>query len=108
MKQSLTINTRKQDVWNAKITTLKQNVSVLLKEIRELETMPSADISCGIDLSDELRRFEIRLIKRALEETGGHQTHSARLLGLNVTTLNSKIKRYGIDPHNLLAERQAQ
>jgi DNA-binding NtrC family response regulator len=39
-----------------------------------------------------VRRFEIDLIRRALEQTGGHQSRAARLLGMNATTLNSKIK----------------
>jgi transcriptional regulator with GAF, ATPase, and Fis domain len=102
MKHSLTVKTSKKDTLSAKITTLKRSVFVLLKEIKRLEMTPFADISRGIDLSDELRRFEIRLIQRALEETGGHQAHAARLLGINVTTLHSKIKRYGIKPHNLI------
>jgi len=36
------------------------------------------------------------LIRRALEITGGHQSRAAKLLGMNNTTLNSKIKVYNI------------
>ena len=50
----------------------------------------------GISFYDEVRRFEIDLIRRALEQTGGHQSRAARLLGMNATTLNSKIKTYNI------------
>ena len=46
---------------------------------------------------DEVRRFEIDLIRRALDQTGGHQSRAARLLGMNATTLNSKIKTYNIN-----------
>ena len=56
----------------------------------------SVDVSRGIDFYDEVRRFEIELIRRALEQTGGHQSRAARLLGMNATTLNSKIKTYNI------------
>ena len=56
------------------------------------------DISRGINFYDEVRRFEIDLIRRALDQTGGHQSRAARLLGLNATTLNSKIKSYNILP----------
>jgi DNA-binding NtrC family response regulator len=56
----------------------------------------SADLSRGVNFYDEVRRFEIDLIRRALEQTGGHQSRAARLLGLNATTLNSKIKTYNI------------
>ena len=45
----------------------------------------------------EVRRFEIDLIRRALDQTGGHQSRAARLLGMNPTTLNSKIKTYNIN-----------
>jgi DNA-binding NtrC family response regulator len=56
------------------------------------------DIGRGINFYDEVRRFEIDLIRRALEQTGGRQSRAARLLGMNATTLNSKIKTYNIDP----------
>ncbi|PYS52002.1 MAG: hypothetical protein DMF68_02760 [Acidobacteria bacterium] len=58
----------------------------------------SLDIGRGINFYDEVRRFEIDLIRQALERTGGHQSRAARLLGMNATTLNSKIKTYNIDP----------
>src|SRR5918999_1347144 len=54
------------------------------------------DIGRGINFYEEVRRFEIDLIRRALEQTGGHQSRAARLLGMNATTLNSKIKTYNI------------
>jgi DNA-binding NtrC family response regulator len=60
------------------------------------------DISRGVNFYDEVKRFEIDLIRRALDQTGGHQSRAARLLGLNATTLNSKIKSYNLDtrPHS--------
>jgi len=54
------------------------------------------DISHGVMFYDEVKRFEVDLIQRALQQTGGHQSRAARLLGLNATTLNSKIKSYNI------------
>ena len=56
------------------------------------------DIARGVNFYDEVKRFEIDLIRRALEQTGGHQSRAARLLGLNATTLNSKLKTYQIKP----------
>ncbi len=56
------------------------------------------DISRGVNFYEEVRRFETDLIRRALDQTGGHQSRAARLLGLNATTLNSKIKSYNILP----------
>jgi DNA-binding NtrC family response regulator len=54
------------------------------------------DFSRGILFYDEVARFEISLIKKVLEQTNGHQSRAAKLLGLNATTLNSKIKAYNI------------
>jgi DNA-binding NtrC family response regulator len=54
------------------------------------------DVTRGVNFYDEVRRFEIEIIRRALDQTGGHQSRAARLLGMNATTLNSKIKTYNI------------
>lgn len=54
------------------------------------------DLSEGIDFYQELELFETTLIKLALKQTGGHQARAASLLHINPTTLNSKIKLYGI------------
>ncbi|QQS40829.1 MAG: sigma-54-dependent Fis family transcriptional regulator [Acidobacteriota bacterium] len=59
-------------------------------------TSSDIDISNGVTFYDEVKRFEVDLIQRALHQTGGHQSRAARLLGLNATTLNSKIKSYNI------------
>jgi len=59
-------------------------------------SVASLDIARGISFYDEVSRFEIELIRRALDLTGGHQSKAAKLLGMNNTTLNSKIKVYNI------------
>lgn len=78
------------------IEMLKMMALSLLKEVQALSSLESADIMRGIKFYDEVERFEKELIMRALELTGGHQVRAARLLGLKVTTLNSKVKRYEI------------
>ncbi|HMV49308.1 MAG TPA: sigma-54 dependent transcriptional regulator [Blastocatellia bacterium] len=60
------------------------------------ESLAALDVARGISFYDEVSRFEIELIRRALEITGGHQSRAAKLLGMNNTTLNSKIKVYNI------------
>ncbi|MFN0085714.1 MAG: sigma-54-dependent transcriptional regulator [Blastocatellia bacterium] len=60
------------------------------------DSASSLDIAGGISFYDEVSRFEIELIRRALELTNGHQSKAAKLLGMNNTTLNSKIKVYNI------------
>ena len=52
----------------------------------------------SLSLYDEVKRFEIQLISKALAQTYGHQRKAAHLLGMKPTTLNSKIKRYRILP----------
>ena len=52
--------------------------------------------SSRVDFFEEVKSFEMRLIQRALELTGGNQARAARILGLGTTTLNYKIKIYGI------------
>ena len=58
------------------------------------------DIARGVNFYEEVKRFEIDLIRRALDQTAGHQSRAAQLLGLNATTLNSKIKAYNIVPRD--------
>jgi DNA-binding NtrC family response regulator len=72
-----------------------------MEMIRQTEgSSAEIDIGHGINFYDEVRKFEIDLIRRALEQTGGHQSRASRLLGLNATTLNSKIKTYNIPPRH--------
>jgi len=80
------------------ITTLKELVLRLLCELQCIAEVNTLTIGNGLDFYDEVSRFEIDLIKRALFQTGGHQVRAAKLLNLKVTTLNSKIKHYHISP----------
>lgn len=54
------------------------------------------EVSTGISFYDEVTRFEMDLIKLALQQAQGNQARAARLLGLGTTTLNWKIRQYGI------------
>ena len=88
-------------------TTDEITVECLRPEVRDPELVAKMiqqtegasgdiDIARGVNFYEEVRRFEIDLIRRALDQTGGHQSRAARLLGLNATTLNSKIKAYNL------------
>ena len=81
---------------------LKDLALALLNEVQTLGDDQSQNMVDAIDFYDEVRRFEIELITRALKQTGGHQMRAARLLNVKVTTLNSKIKRYNISPDEQL------
>jgi transcriptional regulator with GAF, ATPase, and Fis domain len=81
---------------DARLNTLRETVLQLLDEVESLAISRPVDIKRGARFSDEVRQFEVSLIRTALGRTSGSQTRAARLLGLKPTTLNAKIKRYGI------------
>jgi len=53
--------------------------------------------AAGLGLCEQVREFEISLLSAALKQCQGVQYKAARLLGLKPTTLNTKIKNFGID-----------
>ncbi|HEV7682060.1 MAG TPA: helix-turn-helix domain-containing protein [Pyrinomonadaceae bacterium] len=83
------------------VTALRELVLRLLCEVQSMNEVGSVAIENGFDFYDEVSRFEIDLIRRALVQTGGHQVQAAKLLNLKVTTLNSKIKHYQISLNGL-------
>lgn len=82
---------------SSKTKTLKQLALKLLLEAQSLTEVATLDVRSGIDFYEEVKRFEIDLIQRALSFTGGNQVRAAGLLKMKVTTLNSKIKHYDIN-----------
>ena len=85
------------------LRTLKELTLQLLREVQCIGEVRPFSFENGLDFYDEVTRFEIDLIERALFLTAGHQGHAARLLNLRATTLNSKIKHYGIDLDSIAA-----
>jgi len=81
-----------------KINTLRETVLQLLQEVESLTMTVPAGLKAGAKLDEEVRQFEVSLIRNALGRTAGSQTRAAKLLGLKLTTLNAKIKRYQISP----------
>ena len=81
---------------SVKIKMIRELMLTLLHEVESLRIGGPFDDSASVNFADEVRRFETELIRWALLRTGGHQRRAARLLGMKVTTLNAKIKRYGI------------
>lgn len=80
--------------------TLLREIETLARDqafTAENDRLENLLVSDGIDLFQEVKRFEINLIQLALTQTGGHQARAAKLLNINPTTLNSKIKLYGIE-----------
>ena len=79
-----------------RIAAISSILSSLIVAVDDLETSALPPLQKGFDFYDEVRRFEILLIRNALRVAGGSQTKAARLLKLNATTLNTKIKNYQI------------
>jgi DNA-binding NtrC family response regulator len=79
-----------------RLSALREAALNLLTEMESLGNAhpPRADRS--LRLNDEVKLFEIDLIRIALDRTQGNQTRAARLLGVKLSTLNTKIKKYKI------------
>ena len=92
----LAASTANDKTVDARLNTLRETVLQLLDEVESLAISKPVDIKRGARFSDEVRQFEVSLIRTALGRTSGSQTRAAKLLGLKPTTLNAKIKRYGI------------
>ena len=77
------------------IQAIGELIHALLTQLDLLqhEAVDSDDVP-NLNLREEVQRFEINLIKRALTRTHGSQVQAARVLGLKATTLNAKMKRY--------------
>lgn len=89
LKQSTT-------VFDCRIDSLMVLARALLHEIEFLKEQSATNGLPDVNLQAQVRRFEAELIRSALVRTGGRQRRAARLLGMKVTTLNTKIKRYRI------------
>lgn len=81
---------------NEKLDSLRELTTSLLEEVKSLGSPKKVEFQDRINFNEEVKRFEIYLIERALNRTGGSQLRAARILNLKHTTLHSKIKRYHI------------
>ena len=88
-------------VINNRLEALKVLSSSLINEIEALQINEKTINSNKINLAEEVQRFEMDLIRNALLRTNGKQRPAARILSVKVTTLNAKIKRYGIESFTL-------
>lgn len=94
--QSVANDKRGEAEWNREVKELRQTALLLWHDLLTLESYYCLKIQESVDFFEEVRKFEIRVIKRALLHARGSQRKTARLLGINTSTLNSKIKRYRI------------
>ena len=79
-----------------KIETMRMLALELASEMDGLGSTRTIDLDAGIDLQEEVKAFEVALIKRALVKSGYCQAKAARMLRINASTLAYKIKTYEI------------
>jgi DNA-binding NtrC family response regulator len=94
--QSVAKHKREEAEWKREVNELRQTTLLLLHDLLSLESYYCLEIQDRVDFFEEVRKFETRLINRALLHAGGSQRKTARLLGINPQTLNTKIRRYQI------------
>ncbi len=91
------INIKKVNSVTQKLEALNRITEIVLSEFKSIKSnktvVPDNDL---LDFYDEVKRFEIELILFALKRNQGNQRAAAKMLRLNYTTINSKIKRYGL------------
>jgi DNA-binding NtrC family response regulator len=99
-----------------RIQQLVQLARALTSEIESLRTELSSvqrqpgqiDLDKdGIDFYQEIERYEIDLIEGALDLCDGNQARAAKLLQMKSTTLNAKIKHYGLNPVRSITMQRA-
>lgn len=101
-------NVQSQSSMHNRLEALKVLSQSLLQEVEALKSNAKSkrdvieDVRDGkIDLEKEVQNYEVELIRCALVRTGGRQRRAAKLLNVKISTLNAKIKRYGISTSGL-------
>lgn len=97
-------NFLRNEAFESRLSSLKDVAMELLSAVESLKSTAQSEGNHKLKLHEEVRKFETDLIRTALVRTGGNQLRAARLLGVKHTTLNAKIKRYGISVSNLEQE----
>jgi transcriptional regulator with GAF, ATPase, and Fis domain len=85
------------NIEDVRVASLKVLALTLLHQIESREEPLASGATPELNLHTEVHHFEAALIRNALVKTGGRQRRAARLLGVKVTTLNTKIKRHNIN-----------
>jgi transcriptional regulator with PAS, ATPase and Fis domain len=74
------------------LDALREAALKVLTDVEALGNIQTPHGDRGLRLGEEVKQFEIDLIRIALDRTSGNQTQAAKLLGVKLTTLNTKIK----------------
>ena len=89
------------------VEAMREASFALIVAVEALDRIVHPDGGLNVKFHDEVRRFEVSLIERALKHESGSLTKAARLLGLNKSTLHHKIKLYGISLHEVSGKSAA-
>lgn len=101
-------NGRQSEQTVLRSSNLSEIVRSLTDALFKLETMKEAEVDHllkvhhdtfpeeGVDFYSLMALYEKSLIEHALRETHGNQTRAAKLLKIQLSTLNKKIKRHNI------------
>jgi len=94
------------------IRRIDQLVTLAKALATEIETL-KAELNTNkndnkqIDFYDEVERYEIELIRSALNQCDGNQSQAAKLLHLKSTTFHAKMKHYGLNSvRSLMLQQQ--
>ncbi len=85
-----------QQASQPRIGIVKQLLNKLLGELDAVSSDGRVALGENFNLHEQLKNFESDIIRQALSLTGNNQRLAARMLGINYTTLNAKMKRLGI------------
>ena len=78
---------------------LASEIETLQAELRSDGKLNQFDFNKhGIDFYHEVERYEIDLIRSALDLCDSNQAQASKLLSMKPTTLNAKMKHYRLNP----------
>jgi transcriptional regulator with GAF, ATPase, and Fis domain len=104
-------NFKRQNPVAGRIEVLKTLTKLLLYEVESLAEISPAKTNQPpnetISLNDQVQRYEIDLICKALVSVKGNQSKAAKMLGMNPTTLHAKLRRYDIDALSFIGQFSA-
>ncbi len=78
----------------SRIEAVIRLTGALVSAVEDLALADLPNLDEGAGFYEQVRDFEISLIKMALSRSQGSQVKAAKLLKMRVTTLNTKIKSY--------------
>jgi len=62
-----------------------------------LKSCSQCQVDDSLSFNQVVSCLEINLLRQALKDAGGNRTQAARTLGLNLSTLRDKLKKYGLE-----------